>query len=282
MQLGCCLTAGSFVPQVGAAAQDGRVTALRESLQVLHACGYDFAELTAGLLADLDEPTFADLAQAVAAAGVPVRAVNSFIPPALPLVGPEVDLPRVRDYVERVMARVAALGGECIVFGSGRARSIPDGFPHERAWHQLRAFLSLCDQLAGRYGLVVAVEPLNRGETNVIFTVSEAIRLVRDGDWAHIRVLADLYHMHLEREAFSVLDGVQDLLVHVHVANAERRAPGLPVAEDVDVPGFFRQLRAIGYDGTVAIECRFDDFAAEVGQAAAYLRSAWAQAVDGR
>lgn len=52
------------------------------------------------------------------------------------------------------------------------------------------------------------MKPLNRRETNLITSVSEAYGLVQKACMTHVHVLADLYHMALEQENFSVLETV--------------------------------------------------------------------------
>ena len=55
-----------------------------------------------------------------------------FVPAEVRLTGPEVDWAQVEGYLETAIGRVAALGGQAIVFGSGGARRVPDGSPRIR------------------------------------------------------------------------------------------------------------------------------------------------------
>ena len=60
------------------------------------------------------------------------------------------------------------------------------------------------------------------------------------------------------------------LLAHVHVAGPGRRPP----RADPELHAFFAALRDAGYSGDCSIECRWEDFAAEVGPAVAAVREA--------
>ena len=153
--------------------------------------------------------------------------------------------------------RARLLGGKILVLGSGAARRIPAGYAVEQGREEFTAFLQLVNLLAGEYGVEIAVEPLNRRETNLITSVSEAYGLVQKACLTHVHVLADLYHMALEQENFSVLETVGGALVHTHIANPDGRY--YPSRKDrYDYRPFFRALQKNGYRGRVSLEgiCR--------------------------
>ncbi len=233
------------------------------------------------------EPTGADYAEPPVASAVmgasfdalrprllesttPARAANVFLPGDLPVVGPAVDQVRIEAYVAEAMARLAGLGVGVLVFGSGKARSIPDGFDRATALDQLEAFTRLAAAAAAGSGVVLAIEPLRRAESNVLNSVREAGAFVRERQIGDARVLADLYHMQEEGEDFGALDDCADLLAHTHVADSGRTPPG---QGDWDLQGFLERLRAVGYVGACSIECIWSDFAAEAPAAVAHMRS---------
>lgn len=246
MKFGCCLTIGSFVPQVesgqaphdAAATNGGRAARepamptptiseeLERSFAILSANGYDFAELTVGTVANLSDDEYAAVKKIIEEAPIPVPVYNSFVPASIPLTGPDVSLPAVEAYLEQSMSRVAGAGGRMIIFGSGAARSVPDGFSMGAGEKQIEDFLYLCDSFAAKHNLAVAIEPLNNRESNVINTVSGAVRLARKLDLPHIRVLADSYHMFMEKEPYDVFEEAGSLLAHVHISDRDRAYPG--------------------------------------------------------
>jgi sugar phosphate isomerase/epimerase len=295
VKFGCCLGFGaSFMPQADSGAAQSEQAARRpgeagsEARQLLDDLrkamefGYDFPELTVGALMHLTEAEFAETAQLLQDAGITVPVFNSFIPPTLKLTGPVVEAAAIETFVTQAMERVRAVGGSQIIFGSGGARTVPDGFSHEEAMGQIKQFLRICDKHAGRFGLIVAIEPLNRRESNIINKVGEALDLATELNLPNIKVLADGYHMHLEREPFAVLSKATaaGLLTHVHLAEYDRSYPAAGGAgpAGVDYVDFFAELRKSGYEGGVSLECNAADFTAKASAALRFIKSVWIEA----
>src|SRR5512138_3644871 len=93
-----------------------------DQVSILAQADYDFCELPARAVRPLDEEPAALPALRTAAA-LPLRpeSFNSLIPPELRLVGPHVDRAALRVYLRRTFARMAQLGGQVAVLGSGGA-----------------------------------------------------------------------------------------------------------------------------------------------------------------
>jgi sugar phosphate isomerase/epimerase len=241
-----------------------------DQADLAHAAGFDYLEgPLVSLLPEQDDKHFAPVLAAYQAAPLPVRAFNIFLPGDLKVVGPAVDQARVERYVERALARARQVGAELLVFGSGGARRVPDGFSRQQATDQLVAFLQLVADAATANGLTIAIEPLNRKESNIINSVAEGVELAQRVDRTPIRVLADFYHMDEEHEPLDHLSQFKEWLAHVHVADTGRLAPGTGVYPYAEFAG---ELRRANYTGMVSIECRWQDFAAEAGPAVQFLR----------
>lgn len=69
------------------------------------------------------------------------------------------------------------------------------------------------------YGIVVAIEPLNVVECNLLHTLLEGYWLACETDRPHIRLLADYYHVQRNQENLIDLVSVSSRLEHVHLAN---------------------------------------------------------------
>lgn len=217
------------------------------------------------------EGDFARLLERAAAFSIKPRAYNVFLPGSLPVVGPAVEREAVERYVRAAFGRVRRLEGRVVVFGSGRSRSIPEGFGRDAALDQLADFLRLAGGLSGEYGITLVIEPLRRAESNVFNSVGESAAFIRERrlDRDGVRLLADLYHMMEEDEPLTAVVEGADLLAHTHVADSGRQAPGsggYPITE------FFGLLRQSGYAGDCSIECRWDDFDAQIGPSLDFLR----------
>ena len=240
--------------------------------EVAARAGYDYAEGTVGGLLMPREPAsaFAESLAALRSAPLPYPAVNCFIPGDIKITGPDADMPALCEFVTVAFERAAAAGVEVIVFGSGGARSVPDGFPRERAWAQIVDFCRMAAPLADQQGVTVVAEPLNRTESNVMTAVGECARLVREVDHPAFRLLADGYHWAKDNDSYDDLVGNGELLAHVHIATMPNRlAPG---AEGCDLATFFEALREAGYDGRVSIEGNIGDPEVNLPRALAVMR----------
>jgi mannose-1-phosphate guanylyltransferase/mannose-6-phosphate isomerase len=123
-------------------------------------------------------------------------------------------------------------------------------------------------------GLTIAIEPLNRQESNIINTGAEAVALAQRVDHPAVRVLADFYHLVEEQEPLAHLSRYQEWLAHIHLADSGRGAPG---SGHYPYPAFAGQLAATGYRGLLSVECRWGDFAREAGPARQFLRQCFAR-----
>jgi sugar phosphate isomerase/epimerase len=241
-----------------------------DQAETAHKAGFDYLECPlVSLLPEQDENQFAPVLAAYQAAPLPVLAFNIFLPGDLKVVGPAVDRVRVQRYVESALARARRIGADLLVFGSGTARLVPDRFDRAAATEQLVDFLRQVADAADANRLTIAIEPLNRKESNIINSVGEAVDLAVRVARAPIRVLADFYHMDEEGEPLSELSRHRQWLTHIHVADSGRRAPG---TGDYPYASFANELRLAGYAGRVSVECRWGDFAGEAGPAMQFLR----------
>ena len=220
--------------------------------------GYDYFEWSVGGLLNPreEEEVFEAALEQAKAVGLPCPAVNVFMPAELKIVGPDVRHAALEGYVTTALRRAEIAGVERIVFGSGGARRIPDDFDRERAWQQLIEFCCMVGGIAKDHGVVIAIEPLNLTETNVINTVGEGAKLAREVDHPNIRLLVDGYHWAKDNDTVEGIVENADLLVHAHVATVDGRRP--PSDSDT-TENFFRVLKKAGYDGRVSIEGRIDN-----------------------
>ncbi|MGB3967645.1 MAG: sugar phosphate isomerase/epimerase family protein [Planctomycetota bacterium] len=248
----------------------------------LQAPGFDYLEPALSRLAALPAEELAAARERVQAGGIPVETMNWFLPgTAIKVTGPTVDDAVVRAYVERALGIAASFGARVIVFGSPGARSFPDGFPRDRAWQQLVAFLRTCASViaANHYELVIGIEALRRQETNLVNRFGEALALAREVDRPQVRVICDFYHLCCENEDPDVVRAAGDLLVHVQVADPVARR--FPVAGDAERDGryaaFVQALRAIGYRGRISIEAVSGDVRGDAAQSLAFLRAVTAR-----
>lgn len=228
------------------------------------AAGFSYLEvhLVNTLKPEKEEAAFAAELERIRKSELPVETANCLLPGDLFLCGPARNEDRIRRYVEVAMDRAQRAGLRVVVFGSGKARSIPEGTDRAEGWGQLVAFArDILGPAAARNGVTVVVEPLNRAETNVITTIAEGAAFVREVNHPAVRLLVDAYHWARENESPEAIVQAGALIHHAHVATVKNRlAPGL---EPQDFADFFGALRRIGYEGRVSVEARFNDISKE-------------------
>jgi len=238
-----------------------------EIAPVAQAAGYDYLELNTQthLQGEADEAVFQPILAQIKNCGMPCLAANVFVPGHLKITGPEVDFSRLTRYVSTVMERAERAGIRAIVFGSGGARRIPDGFDRARAYAQLVAFGHMVAPLSADHGVTITVEPLNRGETNVLNSVSEGLLYMKDVNQPAFRLLVDAYHWAKENEPAMDIVTAGPWLAHAHIATYAERLP--PGAETCDFGPFFAALKQAGYNLRISVEAGWTDLPAQAGPA---------------
>jgi sugar phosphate isomerase/epimerase len=194
------------------------------------------------------------------------EAMNVLFPGDLPLIGPESNDQAIQAYLTGAFARIAPFKPEIVVFGSGRARLRPEGVSAAAAFERLTVAGRMIAAAAEPYGITIALEPLNRGETNCVNSLAEGAELVRSVDRPNFRLLADIYHMLVENEPASEIIANKDLLVHIHVAALEGRICPREADRDVLAP-YFAALREIGYKGRLSVEGTIGDLEKDLYEA---------------
>jgi len=157
------------------------------------------------------------------------------------------------------------LGMTVVVFGSSGARNVPSGFPWETAWTQLRLLLLALAPIAEQAGVTIAIEHLNRGESNILTSLAEGSRMAQEVAHPRVRLLVDAYHLRQENESPAILAEVAPAIAHVHIAQAAERV--FPDGHDDTLADFFAHLRAVGYRGRCSIEAYTRDFSADAARA---------------
>lgn len=249
--------------KVGICSSPNRAESLKEA-------GFEFIECgVAGLLKpETSDSEFAPQIEALKSCGLPIRSCNGFIPGKFRLTGAEITQDEALEYAVTACRRAEAIGIPYIVLGSGAARKIPDGFDAEKAKAQ---FITFCQKLGSRIRdlkLTIVLEPLNKGETNLLNSVTEGIEYVDTIGHPRIQLLADFYHMLREDEGPDAIRKAGNRLFHCHIAELEgRKAPG---TKGEDLSGYFKALKDINYTGGVSCEC---------GWPKENLEEAWKKAV---
>ncbi|WP_258171493.1 sugar phosphate isomerase/epimerase [Paenibacillus sp. R14(2021)] len=227
-----------------------------EEAEILRSAGFDYIECALTALKLEDDLAYRELLPRYLDSPLPASAFNLFFPSDLKVVGPDVDEQRIHRYVAKAAEALHLVGARISVLGSGRSRRVPEEWEKARAEEQFARLLErIADEFTGT-GVVLALEPLNRRECNLVNSVEDACRFVQSINRAPIRALADFYHMDEENEPFQTLIDHKAWLAHIHLADTGRLSPGTgryPYAE------FAADLRKTGYDGMISAECTVNE-----------------------
>ncbi len=258
--------AAGFVPKIGVCTSLANAAVAKSA-----GCDYIEAGVRDFLVPASPEADFRAKLELAGMSPLPVAACNSFLPGELKSVGPEARPDDILAFAETAFRRAREAGVRHIVFGSSASRSIPDGFDAGEARRQFVRLLRRMGPIARAHGVVVAVEPLNRGECNFINSVAEGAAIVREVGDPGILLLADIYHMLLEDEGPESLVAAGPLLAHCHIAEEEGRTP--PGVHGQDFRPYLEALGRIGYQGAISFEGRWTDLAGELPLAVRTLRA---------
>lgn len=247
-----------------------------KDIDAVKAAGFDYMEVRTSEVAALSDADFEQVAAKFRQVGLPVLSANLFIPGDIKVTGPAIDKQRQMEYVHRALGRVSRLGVRLVVFGSGGARRVPEGFSHEEAFEQLVDFGKRIAPEARSRNITIAIEPLRHQETNIINNTTEALAWVNAVNDPNIQLMIDFYHFSVENEDPSNILKVKDHLRHLHMANPNGRVMPLHWDEYNYAP-FFSVLRQIHYDRLISLEASTKDLPAEGPQSIALLRRAFDQ-----
>ena len=263
MKIGCC---------VNMAAADEAGIGI-DHIETLAKLGYDYVELPIAQMMTLDDTRFNELVKRVENSGIKCEAGNNFLKADLRITGSATTKPDVlRDYLLQALERASELGINSIVFGSSGAKNVPDGFDHKIAWAQIVEFLHVVDELIDNRDIYIAIEPLNRQESNIIQLASEGLELAKEVNKPHIRLLIDYYHLSAENEDLTIINEASGYLQHMHIANPVGRT--WPKCDDsANYAAFFEMLKRAEYNKRVSIEAFTEDFEADAERSLKFLRT---------
>ena len=214
--------------------------------------GFDKLEIC---IEDPSRVSAAAVSEAAADAGIEILVCGAF--------GPDRDISsedaQVREEAAgylRTCIDLAADVGSPIVAGpmyatTGQARLLS---PDQRAAQWERAVAGLRDaaEHGARRGVALAIEPLNRFETDLVNTVEQGVRLCRDIGGDNVGLLLDTFHMNIEEKRIGdALRAAGPYVRHVHTCENDRGTPGSGHIEWAEV---FAALGDIGYEGDIVIE----------------------------
>lgn len=231
----------------------GLVTGKLDAIRQARGCGFDYVEVMGALLAPLEpEGAWHPRRRELEETGARITNLAGFVGGEARFVGPDVDWGRTRAYVETIVGRGAEIGVRVFNWGSPMSKSVPLGWPYSRAFEQVERAAHLIADAVAAHGAICVIEPINPGECNIIYYLTDGMMVAAALNRPEMRCLVDFFHMSLQSEPLAHVVEAREYLAHAHTAGPRRLLP-LP-DQAWDQRRFFRALRQAGYDGRVSIE----------------------------
>lgn len=261
IRIGCCLNMIA----------SGKSGVGQEYIPLFAHLGYDYVELPLAQLMELSDAEFVAVKKVTSGCNIKVEACNNFFPATHRLTGENANHHAALEYARFALEKAAELGAEIVVLGSSGAKNIPAGFPTEKAREQFVQLLGNISSIADPLGITVAIEPLNKLESNFVNTVTEGYEIAQDVSKPAIGLLADYYHLRMEDEPLSAISEAGNKLCHIHLAAKKDRV--FPKADDgEDYAAFIATLKAGAYSGRISIEAFSDSVEKDAEQSLALMK----------
>jgi D-psicose/D-tagatose/L-ribulose 3-epimerase len=133
----------------------------------------------------------------------------------------------------------------------GKARMLPAN-ERKKEWElAVKNLQKVCNMAAAR-DLQIALEPLNRFESDLVNTAEDVVRLIDDINHPAARIMLDSFHMNIEEKNIEkAIVCAGERLIHMQVAENYRGTPG---SGQTDWASYRKALEKIKYEGIITIE----------------------------
>ena len=114
-----------------------------------------------------------------------------------------------------------------IVGSGGKTRSFEPDWDREAGVKCMAEVIRRVGLYAQEKGVILAVEAINRYETNFLNTLEEAVNFVNMVNLPNVRTMADTYHLNIEEvNPAETIRKYGHTLANLHLADSNRQAPG--------------------------------------------------------
>lgn len=164
------------------------------------------------------------------------------------------------DYLDECVRVAVALGADLVggpLYGApmvfaGRAPAPVTEDERARRIERVVAGLCRAGKTAEAAGVRLAVEPLNRFETDIANTTGHVLALAEAADSPAVGVMLDTFHMNMEDP--SIPDAIRRAGPRMFHFQANENHRGFVGSGHIDWPAVARALVAVGYKGPITLE----------------------------
>jgi sugar phosphate isomerase/epimerase len=156
------------------------------------------------------------------------------------------------DYVKRVADMSAEVGAPVMIVAptaNGKTASLAD-FDDEVKWATEGIIEGA--EYAAKLNVNLCIEAWNRYETYMLNRLDQAVDMWKQVNLPNVGIMGDTFHMNIEEE--NIAEAIRksgDALIHIHLADSNRKAPGLG---HIDFAPVLQALKDINYTGHLTFE----------------------------
>ncbi|MEX2336066.1 MAG: sugar phosphate isomerase/epimerase [Fulvivirga sp.] len=159
------------------------------------------------------------------------------------------------DYVKSILNIMPELDCPILVgplYSSvGRAEAVAEE-QYKIQWEIVVSHLKMLSQYAAQLNVKLAIEPLNRYETDFINTCEQGLKMIDDVKSEALMLHLDTYHMNIEeKDPAKALLKAGTKLGHFHASGSDRGTPG---GDQINWEKISAALKQMNYTGDVVIE----------------------------
>lgn len=218
--------------------------------------GFDAVELTAALHLPISSSAErrSEVKGWIRDAGIECSALHYIFDGSVKLATADRELnAKCAEYLCRVIDVASDVEAKTVIIGSGGAtRHLDEDTDRIEATKCMAEVIRKAGEYAADKNVYLAVEAINRYETNFLNTMQQATEFVEMINHPNVRTMADTYHLNIEEPnpIVSVLKYGQ-ALQNLHLADSNRHAPG---TGHFDFKGIADALKEVGFDKYCSFE----------------------------
>jgi D-psicose/D-tagatose/L-ribulose 3-epimerase len=214
--------------------------------------GFDSVEIA------LEDPSHINpkkVKQALDDNGLTCNSICAAMGPGRDLRGTKDEQNTSADYLKGVMDVMPVLGCKVLagpLYSSvGRAEPVTEE-DYKKQWDTVVGNLQALADYAAKQGLILAIEPLNRYETDFINTCDQGLKMIDDVNHPALLLHLDSFHMNIEeKNMVNAIIRAGSKLAHFHACGSDRGTPGADLINWDQINNAFKY---INYNGNIVIE----------------------------
>lgn len=160
-----------------------------------------------------------------------------------------------RNYILWLIEAAVTLGSETIcgpMYSAVGKAHIEDPQERQREWQRAVAGVRELAVVAQTRGLKLALEPLNRFETDMINVVDQGLNFIEETAMENVGLHLDSFHMHVEeKDSAAAIRKAANKIFHFHACENDRGVPGTGQVHWTEIA---KALSDIRYQGPLVIE----------------------------